>query len=622
MLLWKRCWKRLRKCEYEHFGSKFESLIHSLVRFLLVALNIEAILGETSVASRKEMLREVEAAGVGLDSVYFQTLQRIREQRGDRSRLGMEVLMWVSHAERPLRIDELCHALAVDMQSTDLDPENVRPQDTVLGSCLGLAVVDAETSTVRLIHYTLQEYISQSCIFPDADEILGQICLTYLNHTLIRGLPANSVSNLGDMPFLKYSSLYWGSHAKIGLTDHSKPLALDLLNHGGNHIYATLLVQHIRSSHSCSLPYHLWPSLHCASYFGIDDIVTDLIEREGCDINQSDCMGFTALMWAAQEGNEGVVKRLLTRDEAIPAKPNDKGETPLWAASWYGNEGVVKLLLARKDVDPDKLTNDGRTPLWAASWNGHEGVVKLLLARNHVDPDKPDSNGGTPLLVASLNGHEGVVELLLARNDVDPSKLDSKDRTPLWVASYNGHEGVVKLLLAQNHVNPDKPDSNGGTPLWTASYNGHEGVVKLLLARNDVNPDKPDNYGGTPLWTASNNGHEGVVKLLLARSDVSPHQPNNDGETPFSVASSNGRRVAARRLRSTGSPNPDKPDNNSPIPIKAEPVAQPASPREDICPDQPKSRDQTPPRIYSLRKRRQITAEPMPRLSRKRRRKN
>ena len=59
----------------------------------------------------------------------------------------------------PLKIDELCHALAVDIQSTNLDPENIRPQATVLGSCLGLAVVDAETSTVRLIHHTLQEYL-------------------------------------------------------------------------------------------------------------------------------------------------------------------------------------------------------------------------------------------------------------------------------------------------------------------------------------------------------------------------------------------------------------------------------------------------------------------------------
>ena len=179
-----------------------------MLRFLLVALNIEAILGETSLAGRKQMLRKVATTGMGLDSVYAQTLQRVREQKGDRSRLGMEVLMWVSHAERPLLIDELCHALAVDLRSTDLDPENIRPQDMVIESCLGLAVVDAETSTVRLIHYTLQEYLSRHGIFPDAHKTLGQVCLAYLNYKQIVGLPAHGVSNLGDMPFLTYSSLY------------------------------------------------------------------------------------------------------------------------------------------------------------------------------------------------------------------------------------------------------------------------------------------------------------------------------------------------------------------------------------------------------------------------------
>ena len=145
---------------------------------------------------------KVATTGVDLDSVYSQTLQRIREQKGDRSRLGMEVLMWVSHAERPLGVDELRYALAVDIDSTDLDPENIPPQDTVLGSCLGLVVVDAETSHVRLIHYTLQEYLSWPEILPDAHKALGEICLAFLNYEQVKGLPTKNVSNSKGIPFL------------------------------------------------------------------------------------------------------------------------------------------------------------------------------------------------------------------------------------------------------------------------------------------------------------------------------------------------------------------------------------------------------------------------------------
>ena len=485
-----------------------------VLRFLLIALYTEAILGETSIAKRNQMLRKVAATDMGLDSVYDQTLQRIRKQKGGQSRLGMQMLMWVSHAERPLRIDELCHALAVETQLTDLDPTNIPPQDKVLGSCLGLAVIDAETSTVRLIHYTLQEYLSRHSIFPAAHKTLGETCLVYLNHKQVKELPVNSVSNLGDTPFLTYSSLYWGSHAKVELSDPAKSLALELLNTANNHISATLLIEQIGSFHSCSLPHHLWPSLHWASYFGIVEVVADLIEREDCDINQRDCVGYTALMWAAQQGNEGVVRKLLAWGSVNSDKPSNDGRTPLWCASDYGHEGVVKLLLARNDVNPDKSTIDDRTPLWVASYNGHEGVVKLLLAQNDVNPDKPNNLGRTPLWCASYYGHEGVVKLLLARNDVNPDKPDTEGRTPLWNAAFNGHEGVVKLLLARNDVKPDKPDAYGATPLWRASGEGREGVVKLLLARNDVNPDKQDIHGRTPLQIASTYQRAGIVALL------------------------------------------------------------------------------------------------------------
>ena len=545
------------------------------------------------------MLRKVETTGVGLDSVYAQTLQRIKEQKGDRSRLGMQVLMWVSHAERPLRIDELCHALAVDLQSTDLDPENIRPQDTVIGSCLGLAVIDAETSTVRLIHYTLQEYLTRHGIFPDAHKTLGQACLTYLNYEQIKGLPANTVSNLGDMPFLKYSSLYWGSHSKVELSDGAKSLALELLNRVGGHISATLLIEQIGSFHSCSLPHHLWPSLHCASYFGIVEVVTSLIRRRDYDINQRDCMGFTALMWAAQQGNEAVVRKLLAqgnanpdkpektplwsaakkgyervkllvaRNTVKPDKPNHMDQTPLWSAADKGHEGVVELLLARNDVNPDKPDKEGKTPLWCASYYGHEGVVKLLLARNDVNPDNPNNRGETPLSCAAYGGHEGVVKLLLARNDVDPDKLNDEGRTPFWNASFNGHEGVMKLLLSRNDVNPDKPTNDGRTPLFGASYNGHEGVVKLLLARNEVNPDMSNNAGITPLWCASYKGYVGVVKLLLARNDVNPDKPSNDGRTPLWTTSYNGHEGVVKLLLARNDVNPDKPTNDGRTPLLA-----------------------------------------------------
>jgi len=515
------------------------------------------------------MLQKVGTTGVDLDSVYDRTLQRIREQKGDRSRLGIEVLMWISHAERPLRIDELCHALAVERGTADIDPENIRPQDTVLGSCLGLVIMDMETMTVRLIHHTLQEYLSQPGILLHAHNTLARSCLAYLNYDRVKGLPANTTSNLGEMPFLEYSSFYWGTHAKMELSDSAKTLALQLLDRYDSHISSTLLFNQIHGYHTRPPAPHLFTGIHSASYFGIDQVMAILVERKSCDINQGDCMGRTPLMWAARQGNQGAVRLLLRCDDVNPDKPDNNGLTPLHRASSNGHQGVVGLLLARDDVNPDKLNNYGQTPLWVASRQGQEEVVRLLLSRDDVNADRPDNNGQTPLNWSSWNGHEGVVRLLLARDDVDPDKPDNYGQTPLWGASFNGHEEVVRLLLTRGDVNPDKPDNYGQTPLWCASWDGREGVVRLLLARGDVNPDKPDSYGLTPLWGASCNGEEGVVKLLLARRDVYADRQGDNGQTPLYRASWNGHEGVVRLLLAQGDVNLGKPDKNGQTPLGA-----------------------------------------------------
>jgi len=72
------------------------------------------------------------ARGLGLEDVYGATLGRIQAQGGERSRLGMAALMWICYSERPLKVDELCHALAVEIGSTDFDLDNVPSIRTVL----------------------------------------------------------------------------------------------------------------------------------------------------------------------------------------------------------------------------------------------------------------------------------------------------------------------------------------------------------------------------------------------------------------------------------------------------------------------------------------------------------
>ena len=144
-----------------------------MCRFLLVSLNIDAILGEVTIRRRRKL--EDMTEGKGLSEAYTATLSRLKAQKRYKSVLGLKVLMWVSRAERPLRGEELCQAMGVEIGAADLDPENIPTLRTLVASCLGLVTVEASSSTVRLVHFTLQEHLSSdltlfhsphSAIFP------------------------------------------------------------------------------------------------------------------------------------------------------------------------------------------------------------------------------------------------------------------------------------------------------------------------------------------------------------------------------------------------------------------------------------------------------------------------
>ena len=161
-------------------------------RFLLVSLCIDAILGEVTVSERKRKFRDM-TKGNHLGDAYATTLDRMKAQKGSRSRLVMDALMWVSNSERPLQTSELCHALWVTIGFTNLDLENFPTIRTLLGCSLGLITVEASSSTVRLVHLTLQEYLSNNpSLFQSPHSMIAEVCLTYLNFQCIRGLLRNS----------------------------------------------------------------------------------------------------------------------------------------------------------------------------------------------------------------------------------------------------------------------------------------------------------------------------------------------------------------------------------------------------------------------------------------------
>ena len=95
------------------------------------------------------------------------------------------------------------------------------------------------------------------------------------------------------------------------------------------------------------------------------------------------------------------MKILLGQEEVNPDRPDNGDRIPLLYAVEEGREGVVKILLVREEPTADMPDNRGSTQLSYAARVIHEGVVKILLRPEEISPDKPDNDGRTPLSYAA-----------------------------------------------------------------------------------------------------------------------------------------------------------------------------------------------------------------------------
>ena len=167
---------------------------------------------------------------------------------------------------------------------------------TLVNCCQGLITVDKEASTVRLIHFTLQEYLSvHPDIFSKPHSAMAKICLTYLSSKQFKVLSTADPDDAPNTPFLEYCSVYWGVHATKELPGRGKSLALDLLKEEYSLISTELLLTHAKLFNKKYETYTPFSRLHCASLFGIVEVVTALIEVGGSDINGKGLWGLTPL---------------------------------------------------------------------------------------------------------------------------------------------------------------------------------------------------------------------------------------------------------------------------------------------------------------------------------------
>lgn len=216
--------------------------------FILVPHNISAVIEEVTIQQRKKKHDQMIQRN-GLRDAYSATLARIKAQGGSHWRLSMEMLMWLSHSERLLNADELCQARGVEIGSTDLNSQNIPTIETLLRCSLELVTVEASSYTICLVHYTLQEYLSNNTeVFHSPHAMIAEICLTYLNFQYVKGLSPLLSRSSPETRLLEYASYYWGTHARRKVMENVNTLALKLLNRFDKHVSSGTLLSHGRDN--------------------------------------------------------------------------------------------------------------------------------------------------------------------------------------------------------------------------------------------------------------------------------------------------------------------------------------------------------------------------------------
>ncbi|KAF3191749.1 hypothetical protein TWF225_000970 [Orbilia oligospora] len=348
-----------------------------------------------------------------LDETYARILRGIPEEH---KQSALIILQFLTYSPRPLKIEEVIDAIAVDTETDEyFNPKYRMPNpNEALCYCSGLvvAVLSREHSRehslgrgdmfteLQLAHFSVKEYLASDRLDSDikqhfqedvAKGSIATICLAYLLH-LDHEASADELRN--TYPLAPYCAQYWTTFAAFAESKDEK-LRHFIRKFFGGYLHGNSY----RNCYNLHLPDRPWES------------------RGSNALGGNEIVPAPPLYYASFEGLLGAVKDLLNRG----ANVNGRGgyyRNALQAASIKGHEKIVELLL-NHGADVNAQGGYFYSALHVASDNGNRKIVELLL--NH-GADVHAENGlyGNALRAASDRGHNGIIDLLVSRGAYYP----------------------------------------------------------------------------------------------------------------------------------------------------------------------------------------------------------
>jgi hypothetical protein len=189
--------------------------VADFLRFLLVVFQTDYICQQTNA---KEMIERAKSMPLDAKSIYASTMDQINCQSRNQAKLANRILIWLTFACRSLTPQELVEALAVEDNTSGLDPLNKSSPTTLARICRGLVIVDEENNIVQLAHQTIQDFLwdlhAKNGL--NIQNEICSICLTYLSFDVFRAGPSSTTEEYyrqnGQYVFQNYACWHLEDH--------------------------------------------------------------------------------------------------------------------------------------------------------------------------------------------------------------------------------------------------------------------------------------------------------------------------------------------------------------------------------------------------------------------------
>lgn len=247
------------------------------------------------------------------------------------------------------------------------------------------------------------------------------------------------------------------------------------------------------------------------------------------DINIQNSTGYTALHWAASNGQTHIVNYLLTLPNIDVNLKTDLGFTPLHLAMRTHQYDTASEILDSPKFDINIQDTCGRTPLMFAISQNHMPLIRAILKKPGLKINVQDDQKNSYLMLAVRTRNHELISELLQMADINITLKNAFNQTALDIATMRYDTFSADLItnkLKEIDINIDK-----------AIENSDDNRLAQLL--NQVGLDRIDAYDNSIFHKACKYNKIDIARFILLNTETPAKlfcTVNHAGQTPLELA--------------------------------------------------------------------------------------